>query len=116
MALYLYADSWFDPVDGSRVKRSKGDELDVSAEVATWLKAHGLAGEKNPLEVPAVKPEPVPVKAEPVEDKPAEVASDRPSKSAKIDTWRAYAKQIGIDPKGLEKQEIIAAVIDAEGE
>lgn len=33
----------------------------------------------------------------------------RPAKTAPVDVWRKYAKSMGVEVKGLSKQEIIAA-------
>ncbi|EGT5788616.1 hypothetical protein A9D03_12600 [Corynebacterium striatum] len=33
----------------------------------------------------------------------------RPAKTAPVDTWRKYAESMGVEVKGLSKQEIIAA-------
>lgn len=34
----------------------------------------------------------------------------RPRKTARVDAWRDYAESKGIDPKGMTKAELIAAV------
>jgi pyrroloquinoline quinone (PQQ) biosynthesis protein C len=44
---------------------------------------------------------------EPASDVEPEVK--RPARAASVDMWRSYAVALGIDPKGLSKQEIIAA-------
>lgn len=63
------------------------------------------------------------VKAEPapgVADKPEEITNtekqlehvdevSRPKQAANLETWQAYARAVGIDTKGMTKQEIIAA-------
>lgn len=45
---------------------------------------------------------------EPVEGEPAGEV-ERPAKTAPVDTWRKYAESLGVEVKGLSKQEIIAA-------
>lgn len=41
---------------------------------------------------------------------PAGGAPQRPRKAAALDAWRAYATAKGVDPKGMTKAELIAAV------
>lgn len=41
---------------------------------------------------------------------PAGDAPQRPRKAAALDAWRAYATAKGVDPKGMTKAELIAAV------
>ncbi|WP_162786778.1 hypothetical protein [Janibacter anophelis] len=43
-----------------------------------------------------------------------EVPTERPTKSAKLDVWRAYASALGVDVDGLRKDELMAAVEAAE--
>lgn len=62
-----------------------------------------------------VAPEPDPEPDDPSEPdpepEPDEVPEgvERPKKVANLDTWQAYARSLGIDPKGMTKAEIIAA-------
>lgn len=62
----------------------------------------------------APKPsEPVERQREPevsAEPEPAGDAPQRPRKAAALDAWRAYATAKGVDPKGMTKAELIAAV------
>lgn len=62
----------------------------------------------------APKPsEPVERKREPEVEavqEPAGGAPQRPRKAAALDAWRAYATAKGVDPKGMTKAELIAAV------
>ena len=62
----------------------------------------------------APKPsEPVERQREPEADavqEPAGGAPQRPRKAAALDAWRAYATAKGVDPKGMTKAELIAAV------
>lgn len=58
---------------------------------------------------PRPEPEPDPASAP---EAPAKT-SERPRKTAPVTTWRAYAEDLGIDPKGLSKAEIIAATMGA---
>lgn len=44
------------------------------------------------------------------EPEPAVGAPKRPRKAAALDAWRAYATAKGVDPKGMTKAELIAAV------
>lgn len=44
------------------------------------------------------------------EPEPAGDAPQRPRKAAALDAWRAYATAKGVDPKGMTKAELIAAV------
>lgn len=45
---------------------------------------------------------------ESADDEPVEDVK-RPAKTAPVDTWRKYAESLGVEVKGLSKQEIIAA-------
>lgn len=63
-----------------------------------------------------VVPEAEPAPAEDAEDavsedyeESVEEAPDRPKQAANLETWQAYARALGIDTKGMSKQEIIAA-------
>lgn len=89
----LFPGTVFEPTD---------DELEVIERV-------GAVG-------PAVKIEPAPGQA----DKPEEITNtekqlehvdeaSRPKQAANLETWQAYARAVGIDTKGMTKQEIIAA-------
>ena len=89
----LFPGTVFEPTD---------DELEVIERV-------GAVG-------PAVKIEPAPGQA----DKPEEITDtekqlehvdevSRPKQAANLETWQAYARAVGIDTKGMTKQEIIAA-------
>ena len=44
------------------------------------------------------------------EPEPAGDAPQRPRKAAALDAWRAYATAKGVDPRGMTKAELIAAV------
>lgn len=84
-------------VEDSLVEKFRGlgvfEEAEVSSEV-------------QPDPAPVVEPE-----AEPVDEPVAEPtpAKNRPSRTAGIDDWRAFAKTKGVETKNLSKQEIIAA-------
>jgi len=63
-----------------------------------------------------VVPEAEPAPAKDAEDavaeddqEPVEEAPDRPKQAANLETWQAFARGLGIDTKGMTKQEIIAA-------
>lgn len=85
-----------------------GQVIEPTAEELDTIKRLGADG--------AVKVEPAPGYA----DKPEEITDteeqlehvekvSRPKQAANLETWEAYARARGIDPKGLTKQEIIAA-------
>lgn len=83
-----------------------GDTITVDAPTAEWLRRTGATapepGREPEPDAPA-DPEPAPAPEAPAE------APERPRKTAPVATWRAYAEDLGIDPKGLTKAEIIAA-------
>lgn len=86
-----------------------GTVIEPTAEELDIIKRLGADGAD-------IKVEPAPGFAE----KPEEITDteeqlehvekvSRPKQAANLETWEAYARAIGIDPKGLTKQEIIAA-------
>lgn len=93
-------------VDGTDVYLYKGQALaaEIPVERREQLLTEGKLVEVEPLEV-IVAPEDV----EPTE-------TTRPAKNAKLDLWRAYAEQVGVDVTDLKKDEIIAAVEAREAE
>ncbi|MDK8768222.1 hypothetical protein QP932_06870 [Corynebacterium freneyi] len=76
-----------------------GDRVEASGRAA-----RGAAQQPSRPE-PQPESEPGPASAP---EAPAD-APERPRKIAPVATWRAYAEDLGIDPKGLTKAEIIAA-------
>lgn len=96
------------PLDGPI--RWPGYTAEVDDATFDALSARGV------LEVaPELEPDPEaddPSEPEPdPEAEPDEVPEgvERPKKVANLDTWQAYARSLGIDPKGMTKAEIIAA-------
>ena len=85
-----------------------GDVVDVDDETAAYLRSAGVAaGDKpaRPTPKQEVHDEP---EAEPTPD--VQPQAHAPAKTAPLDEWKRYAIAQGIDPKGLSKREIIAAV------
>lgn len=99
-----------------------GDTVDVDQATAEWLRRTGATASDSSIETaPATAPEPVPEPEldtpddpdpAPAPEAPAKT-SERPRKAAPVATWRTYAEDLGIDPKGLTKAEIIAATMGA---
>ncbi|WP_426707541.1 hypothetical protein ACEN2D_02215 [Corynebacterium auriscanis] len=93
-----------------------GDVVEVDDDVAAWLERSGSVvkptrGAAVVAPAPAaVDSEPAPAPGEVEPDPEAKSVDDgRPARTASIDQWRDYAKNCGIDTKGLNKQEIISA-------
>lgn len=87
-----------------------GSVVEVDEATAQWLEACGALVDpsaKSAVAKPATKPKQEP-KQEPKEPVAASEV-ERPAKTAPVDTWRKYAKSLGVEVKGLSKQEIIAA-------
>lgn len=90
--------------------------VEINDEDARVLLERGLVVE--PDAVPSVRraaraDAPVERPREPEADavpEPAGGAPQRPRKAAALDAWRAYATAKGVDPKGMTKAELIAAV------
>ena len=87
--------------------RPAGFTMDVTDEVFAEFEPRGFfVGETE--DEPAPAPATEPVDDESADDEPAEDVK-RPAKTAPVDTWRKYAESLGVEVKGLSKQEIIAA-------
>lgn len=90
--------------------RARGAVIDVDEATAERLRARGVLVDET------AAPEPAPVKVDPPvkDEKPEGVdgveQAAKPAKSAKIELWQDYARANGLDPKGLSKQELIAAL------
>ncbi|MGV0868691.1 hypothetical protein [Corynebacterium kalidii] len=88
-----------------------GDIVEVDDEVADWLERTGALRSEivkkptGPVVTPAVVKNPEPKKGPEVVEESA-----APKRTESLSVWRAYAERQGIDPKGLTKKEIIAAV------
>lgn len=94
-----------------------GSVVSVDDETARWLESCGALrrpGDVKPARVePEVKPAPVPEPApdpdpEPVQESKPRVK--RPAKTAPTSEWEAFLKSQGVNPKGMKKAEMIAAV------
>lgn len=95
------------PLDGPI--RWPGYAADVDDGTFDVLSARGVLGGEPPEVVESAAPE-TPEVVEPAAPEPSEEdAPKRPKQAANIDTWQTYARALGIDPKGMSKQEIIAA-------
>lgn len=90
--------------------RARGAVVDVDEAAAARLRERGVLVDES------AAPEPAPVKVDsPVKDEKPEGVDGveqaaKPAKSAKIELWQDYARANGLDPKGLSKQELIAAL------
>lgn len=81
--------------------------MDVMDEVFAEFEPRGFfVGETEDEPAPASTTETV--DDESADDEPAEDVK-RPAKTAPVDAWRKYAESLGVEVKGLSKQEIIAA-------
>lgn len=91
--------------------RPAGSTIDVSQDVIEKFSPLGVFA--DPSEKSVSKPvESKDSRVEATASKAAEKPSrglDRPRRSASADEWRKYAESMGISPKGLSKQELIAA-------
>lgn len=87
--------------------RPAGYTMDVSQDIFDEFEPRGFfVGETEDETTPAPATEPVDEKS--ADDDPVEDVK-RPAKTAPVDTWRKYAESLGVEVKGLSKQEIIAA-------
>lgn len=87
--------------------RPAGYTVDVSQDIFDEFEPRGFFVGETEAE-PASAPATEPVGNEPADDEPAEDVK-RPAKTAPVDAWRKYAESLGVEVKGLSKQEIIAA-------
>ena len=87
--------------------RPAGYRMDVSQVIFDEFAPRGFfVGETE--DEPASAPATETVDDESADDEPAEDVG-RPAKTAPVDAWRKYAESLGVEVKGLSKQEIIAA-------
>lgn len=88
--------------------RWPGYTAEVDDATFDALSARGVLAVEAPttvvVEQTAVEPTP-----EPAEDEPPAEEVQRPKQAANLETWQAFARGLGIDTKGMTKQEIIAA-------
>lgn len=88
--------------------RLAGEVVDVDDGVFAEFVGRGVFATGAPKPSKPVERQREPeVSAEP---EPAGDAPQRPRKAAALDAWRAYATAKGVDPKGMTKAELIAAV------
>lgn len=106
------------PLDGPiRWPGYSADVDDATFEALAALGAIEVAPVSEPVadDAPELEsddpsgPEPDPEADAPDEADESPEDMDRPKKVANLDTWQAYARSVGIDPKGMTKAEIIAA-------
>ena len=88
-----------------------GSVVSVDDETARWLESCGALrrpGDVKPARVePEVKPDPE-SESEPEPEHKSKVK--RPAKTAPTSEWEAFLKSQGVNPKGMKKAEMIAAV------
>lgn len=91
------------------IMRHVGDVLEVTNDERDTLESLGVIG--GPV---AKTPEPAQdtpvVEAEEPAQEIAEGGVKRPARSANLEAWQDYARTQGIDPKGMKKPELIAAL------
>lgn len=91
--------------------RPAGAVIEVDDDLHALLVARGVVSRESDAEPVAERPvSPEPVEADDEADEAPGPEGKRPARSASTEKWREYAKSQGIDPKGLSKQEIIAAM------
>lgn len=90
---------------GDRLRRV-GEVVEVDDEVFASFSQLGVFAAPAPEPAAPAKR----VEVEPVAEPEAPAAVKRPRKTAPLDAWKAYAESKGIDPKGMTKAELIAAV------
>lgn len=99
------------PIDGVVRALRPGRVYDLQDPYLSALLGSGAVA--DPDAAPAPAPEPAPAPAEQVksaEEPEAEESPKPPRKTAKLEDWQDFARAQGIDPKGLSKQELIAAI------
>ena len=102
--------------------RWPGYTAEVDDATFDALSARGVLAVEVPttvlVEQPAADPTPEPAEDAPpaaedappaAEDAPPAGEVQRPKQAANLETWQAFARGLGIDTKGMTKQEIIAA-------
>lgn len=103
--------SWPCQIEGRTVWYRPGDQIPEDHPRRDWLLRRGIAVDVDLVvpPIPVTETVPDPKHAAPVET-PPESAVKKPAKAAPLASWQAYAVGCGIDPKGMTKQELIAAV------
>lgn len=132
MALILNVDVWYQLEGGRRVKRIRGDEINPDTDMQRdWLVNCGIAVElpegvgesttEGKPEKEHVTPdegsgeaETQEVEQESEEAPRVQTASRRPAKNRDEKTWAKYAKDLGLDPTGMNKGQIMRLVEDYE--
>lgn len=88
--------------------RWPGYTAEVDDATFDALSARGVLAAEVPATV-LVEQSPAEPPIETAEDAPSAEELRRPKQAANLDAWETYARALGIDPKGMTKQEIIAA-------
>lgn len=88
--------------------RWPGYTAEVDDETFEALSARGVLAVEVPATVVVEQPA-VDVSATLEEETPSVDQVRRPKQAANLDAWETYARALGIDTKGMTKQEIIAA-------
>lgn len=87
------------------IVHAAGEVIDIDDHTRDQL----LDWDAITISTPEPESEPVEVETHIEESEPSQPELPRPAKTAPLATWQKYATALGIDPKGLTKQEIIAA-------
>lgn len=99
------------PPTRPRMAHDVGAEVEVSDGVGAWLVKSGAAVDLNAEPVTEPAPEVVSEEPEPAPEVEPDGSPDRPLNAAKKDVWETYYRAVTKkDPKGMDKNEIIAAV------
>lgn len=93
---------------GRRLFRS-GEVVDVTESEAEFITRLGADAATAPVVVEDVAPTVTPASADDSDDGEDE-GPEKPPKSASAERWREYLTAVGINPSGLSKREMIAAV------
>jgi hypothetical protein len=104
--------AWPSREDGRTVWYRPGDQIPEDHPKRDWLLRSGIAVDADLQPAPEPTPAPAPEPKHAVSDAPAPDCPSvkRPAKAASIDSWRTYAVARGIDPKGMSKKDLIAAL------
>lgn len=90
--------------------RLAGEVVEVDDGVFAEFVGRGVFGTGAPKPSKPVERQREPEAEADAVQEPAGSAPQRPRKAAALDAWRAYATAKGVDPKGMTKAELIAAV------
>lgn len=124
MRIKLLADQWDQLTDGGYLRHFVGAVVDVSDSDGRRLVKCGAAVPENEATKvtasdSAAEGDAVVQDHDEVQDADESAQGEasswkRPPKSGKLEAWQAYAAHLGLEVKGLRREEIIAAVAKIE--